>query len=257
MPHVTVEGKKLHYVISGSGEHALLLLHGNTASSRMFQPVLPLYEKHFSVLTMDFLGHGNSDRLEEFSPDLWHSQAMQAARLLDALNLRAANVIGTSGGALVALNLALEHPDLVRKVIADSFEGEIALDAVASTIAAERARAKSDASAVRFWRDCHGEDWEVVVDNDTQAIVRHHTTIKSFFHRELSSMNMPVLLTASHGDEFAAIVRFPETYADMLRKIPLGETHFFPAGGHPALLSNPAAFAELAEGFFLHREGDF
>ncbi len=244
------EGKKLHYAFSGFGKCPLLLLHGNTASSRMFQSVLPLYEKHFRVLAMDFLGHGKSERLEEFPPDLWHSQAMQAAQLLDFLGLRRVNVIGTSGGALVALNLALERPELVRKVIADSFEGEKALDAVASAIEAERAQAKSDASAVNFWRDCHGDDWESVVDNDTRAIVRHHAVIKNFFHRELSSLDMPVMLTASLEDEFAEIVSFPETYTAMLEKIPTGRTHLFPTGGHPALLSNAEAFAGLAEEFF-------
>lgn len=246
-----VEYKKLHYAISGSGESTLLLLHGNTASSHMFQPVLPLYEKRFRVLTMDFLGHGKSERLSEFPSDLWHSQAMQAAQLLDFLGLRGINVIGSSGGALVALNLALERPDLVRKVIADSFEGERALDAVASTIEAERAQAKSDASSVRFWSDCHGADWESVVDNDTRAIMRHHATIKIFFHQELSSLAMSVLLTASLEDEFAEIARFPETYAAMLEKIPAGRMHLFPKGGHPALLSNTGAFAGLAEEFLI------
>jgi pimeloyl-ACP methyl ester carboxylesterase len=63
---------------------------------------------------------------------------------------------------------------------------------------------------------------------------------------------MPVLLTASLEDEFAGIARFPETYAKMLDKIPRGAMHLFPAGGHPALLSNAASFAALAERFFLH-----
>ncbi len=248
---LAVEGGKLHYAWSGSGDHVLLLLHGNTASSRMFAPVLPLYKKYFRVLVMDFLGHGKSERLGEFPVDLWFSQAMQAAALLDALNLRGVNVIGTSGGALVALNLALERPELVRKALADSFEGEKALDAVVSMIEAERAQAKSDPAAVRFWRECHGEDWESVVDNDTRAIVRHHASIQSFFHKGLSSLAMPVLLTASLEDEFADIAHFPETYAKMLDKIPLGAMHLFPTGGHPALLSNAEAFAALADTFFL------
>jgi len=251
MAHTIVEGKKLHHASSGSGENVLLLLHGNTASSHMFQPVLSLYEKRFCVLVMDFLGHGQSERLKEFPVDLWFSQAMQAAALLDALGLRRINVLGTSGGALAALNLALERPDLVGKVMADSFEGERALDAVAGLIEAERAQAKTDATMVRFWRECHGEDWEAVVDNDTRAMVRHHAAIGNFFHRDLSSLAMPVLLTASLEDEFAEIARFPETYAGMLDNIPRGAMHLFPAGKHPALLSNAASFAALAEKFFL------
>jgi len=180
MPYITIEGKSLHYSRTGSAKAVLLLLHGNSASSRMFQPVLPLYEKHFSVLTADFLGHGRSERLREFPADLWFSQAMQAAALLQELELEQVNVLGTSGGALVALNLALELPKLVRGVIADSFEGENALDAVALSIEAERSQAKSESAMVDFWKECHGEDWEAVVDNDTKAILQHHAAIKAF-----------------------------------------------------------------------------
>ena len=248
---ITREGKNIYCASTGSGDSPLLLLHGNTASSFMFQPILPLYEKHFRVLVMDFLGHGNSDRLKEFPSDLWFSQAMQAAAVLDTLDLRNVNVLGTSGGALAALNLALERPDLVGKVIVDSFEGENALDAVAAIIAAERTQVKSDPESVRFWQTCHGDDWESIVDNDTQAMLRHHATITSFFHRDISTLAMPVLLTASLEDEFAEIARFSETYTAMLNKIPKGAMHLFPTGGHPALLSNAVPFAALVEKFFL------
>ena len=44
----------------------VLFLHGNTASSRMFELLLPLYEDQFHIILIDFLGHGKSDRLEEF-----------------------------------------------------------------------------------------------------------------------------------------------------------------------------------------------
>ncbi|MDR2893056.1 MAG: alpha/beta fold hydrolase [Deltaproteobacteria bacterium] len=248
--HVAIEGGKLHYAWSGNGETVLLLLHGNTVSSQMFAPILPLYQNVFRVLCMDFLGHGKSDRLGEFPVDLWHHQAMQAAQLLDTLGLQGVNVIGTSGGALVALNLALERPELVRSVIADSFEGETALDAVALAIEAERAQSKSDPATVRFWRECHGDDWESVVDNDTRAIIRHHAAVQAFFNKDLSELAMPVLLTASLQDEFAELAQFSATYAGMLAKIPMGAMHLFPTGGHPALLSNGTAFAALAESFF-------
>jgi len=62
---------------------------------------------------------------------------------------------------------------------------------------------------------------------------------------------VPALLTASREDEFAEIADFFETYSHMLQKIPNGQMHLFPKGGHPALLSNAASFAALVEKFFL------
>lgn len=251
MAHIYFREKKLFYSWGGAGQDVLLLLHGNTASSYMFREVIPLYEKHFRVLLVDFLGHGQSERLREFSADLWFDQAVQVSALLDALELSRINILGTSGGALVALNIALERPGLVHRVIADSFEGESALDAVALEIEGERLLSKQEAGAIRFWQNCHGADWESVVDNDTQAILSHHATIKKFFHRELEDLAVPALLTASLKDEFAEIARFPETYAEMLKKIPEGSMHLFATGGHPACLSSAAEFAELAKNFFL------
>ena len=52
--------------------------------------------------------------------------------MFEESNYKKVNLIGTSGGALVAINVALERPDLVNKIVADSFEGEFALDHFAS-----------------------------------------------------------------------------------------------------------------------------
>lgn len=52
----------------------------------MFEPLLPLYEEHFRVILVDFLGHGRSDRLTEFSADLWQEEARQTIALLEHLN---------------------------------------------------------------------------------------------------------------------------------------------------------------------------
>ncbi len=75
------------------------------------------------MILIDFLGNGRSDRLDVFPEDLWIRQAGQVTALIEHLNIRNANLLGTSGGAWVAVNVALERPDLIRKVIADSFDG--------------------------------------------------------------------------------------------------------------------------------------
>ncbi len=55
MPYFNFEGKKIFYKETGCGE-PLVLLHGDTASGRMFEPLLPLYQEHFRVILIDFLG---------------------------------------------------------------------------------------------------------------------------------------------------------------------------------------------------------
>ncbi|MDO4489000.1 MAG: alpha/beta hydrolase [Eubacteriales bacterium] len=118
------EGYRISFNEYGTGnEVKILLLHGNTVSGAFFMPVIPKLSEKYHVITMDFLGNGQSERLTKWPDDLWFEWGKQAGALIRHLGYRAVNVIGCSGGALAALNLALECPELVNAVIADSFEG--------------------------------------------------------------------------------------------------------------------------------------
>ena len=66
MPYVPYCGRSLWYQEAGEGP-TLIFLHGNTASSRLFEPLLPLYTPHFRCVLLDFLGNGRSDRVASFS----------------------------------------------------------------------------------------------------------------------------------------------------------------------------------------------
>ena len=50
--------KNIYYEEIGEGL-PVVLLHGDTASSKMFEPIIPLYADSFKVILMDFLGNGN------------------------------------------------------------------------------------------------------------------------------------------------------------------------------------------------------
>ena len=57
--------KRMFYEEKGEGT-PLLILHGNTSSSKMFSGFADRYCTDFMVVLIDFLGHGRSDRLSEF-----------------------------------------------------------------------------------------------------------------------------------------------------------------------------------------------
>ncbi len=251
MSFFTYNGRNVWYTEAGSGR-PLLLLHGNTASSNMFGGVAERFAAGHKVVLIDFLGHGRSGRPDRFPADLWYDEAMQVIALLRERRYESADVIGSSGGALVALNAALEAPELIGKVIADSFEGDRALTVFTENIAKDRALSKQDPGAVMFYKAMHGEDWESVVDNDTDAVVRHSREIGVFFHKPLRALKAEVLLTGSLEDEFVSALGpdfFLKTYGDMLSGIGHGSMHLFMHGGHPAMLSNQEEFVRLAEQF--------
>ena len=251
MPSYKYQRKNVHYEEFGEGT-PLLFLHGNTASSQMFLEVVNEFASSNKVVLIDFLGHGRSDRLEQFPVDLWFDEAQQVISFINEKHFEKVNLLGSSGGALVAINVGLERPDLIGKIIADSFEGEKALGAFTEGIVQSRQLSKENPNAAMFYRAMHGDDWETVVDNDTRAVDRHSKTIGNFFHKPLSALTSEILLTGSLEDEFLSGLEknfLRDTYSNMLEKIGHGSMHLFQHGGHPAMLSNIGEFNQLAQQF--------
>lgn len=249
--------RRIYYEELGSGE-PVLLLHGNTASSKMFAGIAHKYAQRYKVILIDFLGHGKSDRLERFPVDFWYDEAQQVIALLREKQYGRVNLIGSSGGALAAINIALEAPELVNRVIADSFEGVRAQREFTENIRNDRIQSKLDPGAVMFYKAMHGEGWESVVDNDTDAIELHSREIGLFFHKPLSTLIPDILLTGSKEDEFGTAVDpdyFTRVYGEILQEVGHGKMHLFEHGGHPAMLSNAEDFFCLSAEF-LNSESD-
>ena len=252
MPFFNYQGKKIFYEEYGEGK-PILLLHGNTGSSNMFYYTVPALADEYKVIVIDFLGHGQSDRLDKFPDDLWYFEAEQVIAFLKKNDYGKVRLVGSSGGALVAINVALEAPELVDSVVADSFEGEHSIDSFTQNIVSDREESKLDIDSVRFYQGMHGDDWESVVDNDTRAIEYHAKTIKNFFHKNLSELIPPIFLIGSKEDEFVKLIShdyFEEVYGDILRKIGHGDMYLFETGGHPSILSNQEKFLDLVKDFW-------
>ena len=106
---------KVAYTDAGAGE-PVVLLHGIPTWSYLYHDVIPLMEPHCRVLAPDFLGHGYSDRRDRFDRSLM-AQAAMILRFLDALSIDQATIVGHDTGGGVALILAIEHPDRVRRLV--------------------------------------------------------------------------------------------------------------------------------------------
>ena len=98
MAYFDYNGKQIFYTETGEGEPCVFL-HGNTASSKMFEFILPLYTADVKVILIDFLGNGKSERVAKLPDELWIDQGHQIVELCKALNRGKVNLVGTSGGA--------------------------------------------------------------------------------------------------------------------------------------------------------------
>lgn len=243
------EGNKLYYEEKGSGD-PLILLHGNTASSKIFSPIIPLFTTKYQVITIDFLGCGKSDRINMWPSDLWHEWSKQVKALCTNLNISKVKIIGCSGGALVAINFALENPNLVDCIIADSFEGLKANSYITEQICKERKFLKQNPNFCNWQKKMHGLDWENVFDADTKAIINHNQSIGSFIHKQIDELKVNMMLTGSIDDEMFPKNHYKNLFADICDKTNMAKSHIFLKGKHPAMLSNMNEFVKLCNTYF-------
>lgn len=247
MAYFKYQNKNIYYEEIGSGL-PVMLLHGDAASSRMFELLLPLYRNSFKVILIDFLGNGRSDRIEKIPTDLWISEAQQVIALLEHLHYDDVSLIGTSGGAWAAINAALARPDLIGKVVADSFDGRSLADDFSKNLLEERVAAKEDVFSRQFYQWCQGEDWESVVDLNTAALLACAQSKHPLFQKPIETLKIPVLFVGSMQDQMCRR-DMQEEYTQMTELVPEGEMYFFPTGEHPAMLSNAEEFLKIVEKF--------
>ena len=120
MPTFLHDGQRIAYTEHGSGDQAVVLLHGLLFSQKLMTPLaIHLARRGYRVITMDLLGHGASDR----PPEMWRYSmtafGKSVIRLLDHLDIDEAVVGGLSLGANTALEAAAFAPGRVRALIVE------------------------------------------------------------------------------------------------------------------------------------------
>jgi pimeloyl-ACP methyl ester carboxylesterase len=108
---ITLNGARIHYERSGSG-FPLLLIHAGIADSRMWEPQAKAWVNQFDMIRPDLRGFGDSEL-----PPAPYSNRADLIGLLDHLGVDRAHVIGCSMGGTVAIDLALEHPERVERLV--------------------------------------------------------------------------------------------------------------------------------------------
>lgn len=109
---VRVNGAELYHEVRGDGP-AVLMIPGATGDAGYLAPLADHLAEGFTVVTYDRRGNSRSPRPAGWTNTSTQEQADDAAGLIEALRLGPTVVYGTSGGAIIALDLLLRHPRLV------------------------------------------------------------------------------------------------------------------------------------------------
>ena len=154
--YAPVNGIRMYYEIHGAGGTPLLLLHGGLFDiDQQFGALLPHLSSDRQVVAADFQGHGRTNDVDR--PLTTEGLASDVVGLVEHLGLSYVDVFGFSVGGAVALRLAIDHPEVVRRLVVSSVSfhpdgdrgenieavAEMTVDMIAGTPMEKAYRAKS------------------------------------------------------------------------------------------------------------------
>jgi 3-oxoadipate enol-lactonase len=114
MPLLNLGKSEIYYEVHGQGD-PLLLIHGLGSSSQDWEMQLPEFSRRFQVIIIDLRGHGRSSKTPgPYSIPLF---ADDTINLIRALDLTSVHIVGISLGGMVAFQLVLDCPEVVRSLV--------------------------------------------------------------------------------------------------------------------------------------------
>ena len=199
MAYANVNGINLYYETYGQGR-PLVLLHGGLGSGEMFGPVLSTLAEHHQVIAPDLQGHGRTADIDR--PIDTRLMAGDIAALIDHLHLDKPDVVGYSLGGGVAMQLAFQHPEKIRKLVAVS--ANIRRDAIPPEMLAQQGQV--NAGAVEFMKSTpmyqdyvrvapRPEDFPRLLDKMGQSMANDYD-----FSEEVRNLKVPTLIVAADAD---------------------------------------------------------
>jgi pimeloyl-ACP methyl ester carboxylesterase len=197
--YANVNRINFYYETHGTGR-PLVLLHGGLGSGEMFGPVLMALAEHHQVITPDLQGHGRTADIDR--PIDVRLMAGDIAALIDHLHLDRPDLVGYSLGGGVALQVAFQFPEKIRKLVAIS--ANIRRDAIPPEMLAQQAQV--NAGAIEFMKSTpmyqdyvrvapRPEDFPTLLDKMGQGMANDFD-----FSEEVRALKVPTLIVAADAD---------------------------------------------------------
>jgi len=248
MPRLDREGVKIYYEVHGDGP-ALILTHGYSSTSAMWQGQIAALSRHHKLILWDMRGHGQSDYPQD--PGLYSEVATVAdiAALLDEVEAKDAIVGGLSLGGYMSLAFFRAHPKRVRALlIIDTGPG----------FKKDEARAAWNKRALETAERLEREGLSVLLSASRErSTVRHRdatglalaargmlTQRDARVIEVLPEIRVPSLIVVGAEDTpFLAASDY------MAAKIPGAQKVVIPNAGHAVNIDQPQAFIAAVEPF--------
>lgn len=225
-----INGVKIWYATYGQGA-PIILLHGGLGNSNYWGHQISALSKNYQVIVMDSRGHGRSTRDDR--PYSYSLMASDVIGLMDFLAIKQAAIIGWSDGAILGLDIAINHPDRLSKLFAfaaNSSPSGVADISQSDVFNQYIARAEKEYAQL--------SETPMQYQNFLDQIGKMWATQPSFTQAQLNSISVPTWIVVGDRDE---AVKRENTYF-MAEQIPQSGLLIQPWVSHFSFLQDPEQF---------------
>ncbi|PBC42810.1 alpha/beta hydrolase [Rhodococcus sp. ACPA4] len=264
----------LRYHEAGDGP-PLILLHGSgigVSGWRNYRGNLATFAQHFHCYVLEFPGFGISDPVDGH-PVV--TAGSSVTRFMNALDIESAAMIGNSMGGVVGSNVAMRHPERVKKLVTIGGVGPNIFSqnpSEGTRLLQEFADGPTREKLIR-WLRCMVHDpgiiteerieerWESAKDPESHKSLAAMYGSKSFAAQQkmTSESNRPPYWSMMHGVQCPTLLTWglddrqcpPDMPMIPMRLIPNAELHIFPNCGHWVMVEAKEAFERVTLEFLL------
>ena len=201
--YASVNGVNMFYEVHGTGQ-PLVLLHGGLGGIAEFAQLLPLLAESRQVIAVEMQGHGHTADIDR--PLSFEQLADDVAALIKQLGFENADILGYSLGGGVALQTAIRHPDIVRKLVLVSTpfqRSSIHPEFLAgmSAMNADAAGAMLDTPMYQFYASVapNLDDWPALVSKVGGLLSQDYD-----WSSDVATITTPTLIVAGDSDMLPA-----------------------------------------------------
>jgi 3-oxoadipate enol-lactonase len=260
MPKLYIKDIDLYYETIGKG-HPILFIHGLGSSSRDWEMQIPFFSKHYQVITLDLRGHGQSQKPPgPYSMSLF---AKDVAELVKLLGIVPVHVVGISLGGMIAFQLGVDYPELVKSLVIVNSGPEVVVRTMKdrwnvfmrfATVRLLGMRKMGEVLSKRLFPKAEQSDTQKLfverwAENDTRAYVDTLRAIVGWSVSDrIHKITLPTLIVAADGDYTSVSAK--EAFVS---RMPQAELVVIRDSRHATPVDSPEKFNETVMSFLLRQ----